>query len=170
MEFCGPIAISVISPCASDPDRVRVRAELPVDVSELLPYLNAILPGAVYSPTLPSLTITRDVRLLTIYADHIMLDRAHSSTDAREVVDWVRDTLNDTHRRQPEITPVMTTIKRPGALEIYRLLPGLNCGRCGHPTCLAFAAGLLAGRDSLSGCEDLDPAAIDALTAAIGSA
>jgi len=32
------------------------------------------------------------------------------------------------------------------ALDIFKLLPGTNCKKCGEPTCLAFAV-KLAGRD-----------------------
>ena len=33
-----------------------------------------------------------------------------------------------------------------GAMEIYMLLPKTNCKKCGLPTCMAFAVGLL-GRE-----------------------
>ena len=32
------------------------------------------------------------------------------------------------------------------ALDIFKLLPGTNCRKCGEPTCLAFAVKLV-GRD-----------------------
>ncbi len=42
-------------------------------------------------------------------------------------------------------------------LEIYKALPGTNCGKCFLPSCLAFAAALVAGRLKLSDCPDLAP-------------
>src|SRR5512137_2417547 len=37
-------------------------------------------------------------------------------------------------------------------IEIYKLLPKTNCGKCGVPTCLAFAMQLAAGKADLSAC------------------
>ena len=35
-------------------------------------------------------------------------------------------------------------------IEIFKLLPKTNCGKCGVPTCLAFAMQLAAGKAELS--------------------
>jgi hypothetical protein len=40
-------------------------------------------------------------------------------------------------------------------LEIYRLLEKSNCGRCHLPSCLAFAAAVVAGRSKLIDCPHL---------------
>jgi acetyl-CoA decarbonylase/synthase complex subunit gamma len=37
-------------------------------------------------------------------------------------------------------------------IEIYKLLPKTNCGKCGVPTCLAFAMQLAAGKADLNAC------------------
>jgi acetyl-CoA decarbonylase/synthase, CODH/ACS complex subunit gamma len=37
-------------------------------------------------------------------------------------------------------------------IEIFKLLPKSNCGKCGVPTCLAFAMQLAAGKAELSAC------------------
>src|SRR5512137_894053 len=37
-------------------------------------------------------------------------------------------------------------------IEIFKLLPKTNCGKCGVPTCLAFAMNLAAGKADLSAC------------------
>src|SRR5512136_1615871 len=37
-------------------------------------------------------------------------------------------------------------------IEIFKLLPKTNCGRCGVPTCLAFAMSLAAGKAELTKC------------------
>ncbi len=42
-------------------------------------------------------------------------------------------------------------------LEIYKGLPKHNCGRCYVPTCLAFAAAVMAGRKKLEDCPALEP-------------
>jgi acetyl-CoA decarbonylase/synthase complex subunit gamma len=37
-------------------------------------------------------------------------------------------------------------------IQIFKLLPKTNCGKCGIPTCLAFAMNLAAGKVELSAC------------------
>ena len=41
------------------------------------------------------------------------------------------------------------------AIEIYKLLPKTNCGKCGVPTCLAFAMKLANKQAELSACPDV---------------
>ncbi|MBN1189922.1 MAG: acetyl-CoA decarbonylase/synthase complex subunit gamma [Dehalococcoidales bacterium] len=40
-------------------------------------------------------------------------------------------------------------------IEIFKLLPKTNCGKCGVPTCLAFAMQMAAGKAELSACPDV---------------
>ncbi|MBI2851783.1 MAG: acetyl-CoA decarbonylase/synthase complex subunit gamma [Chloroflexi bacterium] len=40
-------------------------------------------------------------------------------------------------------------------IQIFKLLPKTNCGKCGVPTCLAFAMNLAAGKAELSKCPDV---------------
>ena len=42
-------------------------------------------------------------------------------------------------------------------LEIYKILPKNNCGRCILPSCLAFAAAVVAGRKKIQDCPGLGP-------------
>ncbi len=42
-------------------------------------------------------------------------------------------------------------------LEIYKILPKTNCGRCMLPSCLAFAAAVVEGRKKLRDCPGLEP-------------
>jgi acetyl-CoA decarbonylase/synthase complex subunit gamma len=40
-------------------------------------------------------------------------------------------------------------------IEIFKLLPKTNCGKCGVPTCLAFAMSLAAGKAELAACPSI---------------
>lgn len=59
----------------------------------------------------------------------------------------------------------MTEIRNP--LEIYKALPKTNCGQCGVPSCVAFAASVLQGLKTLSGCPYLDKDVIELLSSRI---
>jgi hypothetical protein len=52
----------------------------------------------------------------------------------------------------------MTNQKALTPLQLYKHLPQTNCGRCFLPSCLAFAAGVIAGSKKLSACPFLDSA------------
>ena len=38
-------------------------------------------------------------------------------------------------------------------IEIFKMLPKTNCGKCGVPTCLAFAMNLASGKAELVACK-----------------
>jgi hypothetical protein len=50
-------------------------------------------------------------------------------------------------------------------LAIYKKLPQTNCGKCQLPSCLAFAAAILAGSRKLQECPDLAPESMAELSA-----
>jgi len=50
-------------------------------------------------------------------------------------------------------------------LEIYKSLPKTNCGKCFLPSCLAFAAALVAGQLKPTDCPDLAPERREELSA-----
>ena len=58
---------------------------------------------------------------------------------------------------------IMTT-KPLAPLDIYKVLPQTNCGRCLLPTCLAFAAGVVAGRNRLTDCPFLSEEQVSVLS------
>ena len=52
------------------------------------------------------------------------------------------------------------------AMDIYELLPQTNCGKCGHPTCLAFAMQLANKQIELDECPDVSEEAKQELASA----
>lgn len=51
-------------------------------------------------------------------------------------------------------------------IQIFKLLPGTNCKKCGAPTCLAFAMNLASGKAELDACPDVSPESREKLSAA----
>lgn len=49
------------------------------------------------------------------------------------------------------------------AMEIFKILPRTNCGKCKVPTCLAFAAHVFKGEKRLGDCPYLDRATLDSV-------
>ncbi|MFW8601078.1 DUF3786 domain-containing protein [Desulfobacterota bacterium M19] len=54
-------------------------------------------------------------------------------------------------------------------LEIYKILPKTNCGKCLLPSCLAFSAAVVEGRKKLRDCPELGSALSEELSADIPS-
>jgi len=70
----------------------------------------------------------------------------------------LRNNHNDTHEPQPLNRRNITLNNKRNPLEIYKILPKTNCGKCLLPSCLAFAAAVIDGRKKLSNCPELNPA------------
>lgn len=154
-QFFRGYLITHIQDCLADPTKIRVIAEAQGDMGEMLPYLNAILPLASYSPGANTLTLKRGHRLITLYPHVAVIAKADDEEDALTVLACLRDAINDVYARRAEIVPRYERRRTVGFLDVYRLLAGGNCKACGQPTCLAFAVALLDGRGRLLQCTRL---------------
>jgi len=145
-------AITHVLDCIADPTKDRVVAELSDDISPVFPYINALMPGIVYNPGGNSLTIRRGTRLLTLYPKVAVLAKVDGEADAREQLEWFREVCNEAWARRAEITPLFERRATLGFLDVYKLLPQLNCKECGERTCIAFAVSLLMSQRTLDEC------------------
>jgi len=144
--------ITHVMDCIADPTKNRVVAELSDDISPVFPYINAFLHGVIYNPGGNSLTIRRGTRLLAFYPRVAVLAKVDGEEDAREQLEWFRELCNQVWARRSEITPLFERRATLGFLDIYKLLPQLNCKECGERTCIAFAVSLLLGQRTLDQC------------------
>jgi ArsR family metal-binding transcriptional regulator len=120
-----------------------------------LPYLAALLPQSGYNHDARILTLVKEGRLLTVYAQAVTLAKAVDEDDARAVLEWLRGRLNEAWAHRGELRPVLERRRAPTLLDVYRLLPGGNCRRCGEATCLALAGRLIFGEAKLGDCPRL---------------
>ena len=148
-------AITHVMDCLADPTKNRVIASLSDDVSPAFPYINAIVPNVMYNPGANSLTFRRAWRILTIYSQVAVMAKVDGEDDAGEQLRWFQELCNDVWSRRDEIAPLYERRQQLGPLDVYSLLPRLNCKACGEATCLAFAVGLLLGSQQLGGCSRL---------------
>jgi ArsR family metal-binding transcriptional regulator len=145
-------AIMVLAPCVADETKIRLIAHLEGDLGPVLPYLNAVMPNASYTPTADLLTFMDGYRMVTLYRHRITIAKADEIVDGWLTLERIRRLVEGTWADRNRIEPSYETRKRPPALEIFKRLPGTNCGRCGHPTCLAFAVRLWAGEGAADLC------------------
>lgn len=152
--FLNEITVTFIEPCWADSGKVRLKAQLSANIGFLLPYLNAVLPGAIYSQGSDNLTLMKEGSIIVLYPDRLTLAKARSTTHAYQILDWVQQVVNQTYARQSEIEPSYELWRRPSIPDIIKSLPrsSYNCRQCGEPTCLAFAAKVWLGERALEQC------------------
>lgn len=130
-------------------------AELSDDASEVFPYLHAVLPKTRYNPKGPVLSFSHEGRRVVLQARQAAVAKVEDEADARRVLDWLVETINRTWDEREKITPNHQATRELRLLDVFRLLPGGNCGACGEPTCLAFAARIVKGGADLTACAPL---------------
>ena len=130
-------------------------ARFTTNISEVLPYLNATLPGANYQHATTTLTWKKGTHHLTVYAQQIALGNIEDYDLVEVEIEEVIGLINQTWERRAEISPDFEPHQRPPLMAVYKLLPRTNCRQCGEPTCYAFAIKLIAAQQLLDACSPL---------------
>jgi ArsR family metal-binding transcriptional regulator len=144
-----------VLPCLADVRKIRVIAMISEDVSEVLPYINAINKKAIYIKNANAITITEEGKLITIHPRKIALTKLRDEAEAKELLDKTIKLLNETFERKDEIIPDYEKRGRLNVLDLYKLLPKTNCRKCGELTCLAFAASVISESISIMRCANI---------------
>jgi len=139
-------------PCLADPEKIRVIADVSGEIHEVFPYLNTILKGCIYNHPANTLTIKKDGKLFTLHAHHITLTKIEDEKEAEEILRWLKDLINDTYENRAKIEPNYSMAAELKALDIFKLLPGTNCKKCGELTYLAFAVKLVGQEIEIKKC------------------
>lgn len=142
-------------PCEPGAERYSAKALLAEDISEVLPYLNAVLRGAVYHREAQALTWKKGGHNIAFHAREIATSNVDDRDAAVEELDGLVDLVNRTWARRDEIEPSYETRQRPVPMAVYQLLPQTNCRQCGEPTCFTFALKLVAAQKTPADCPPL---------------
>jgi ArsR family metal-binding transcriptional regulator len=154
--FLEDIDVLSMDVCTQDNEKYIAETRATADLTAVLPYLNAMFQRAVYNPNSNSIKFTYERVDFTISGDRINLQKFRSRTELMELLDWIRDVVNDTYASMAELTPLYKTRKIPTALALYALLPKTNCRKCGEKSCMAFAARLNKMELEPGGCPPLN--------------
>lgn len=142
-------------PCEPGAERYAARARFAVDISPVLPYLNATLRGAVYLPEVPALTWKKAGHIVAFHPHEIAVSNVEDRAGAERELKGLIELINRTWERRAEITPSDETRQRPTPMAIFKLLPQTNCKQCGEPTCFSFALKLAASQRKIADCPPL---------------
>jgi ArsR family metal-binding transcriptional regulator len=140
------------SKCQADAKGVHCYAHLDTDVREVLPYLNTVLGGFVYTLEPPALLLKIHGKLITIHPRKIAINALRDREEAEKIVAWLQREINETWDRHAEIEPSTESARQPVLLEVLKLLPRTNCHECNEPTCLVYAAKVIEGAKDQNGC------------------
>ena len=142
--------------CGGEAQQVDLIAYLNQDISEVIPYLNVVLGGFQYTKDPRSVSLMLDGKLVVIHPREICVNVPGDQLEGEKVIEWLREKINDTWERRGEIQPRFESAPKPKVLEILRLLPKTNCGKCGQPTCMVFASNVAEGGKDSDDCPALD--------------
>lgn len=152
MDVFSNAAITVLQPCVADDTKIRFVAGTTGDIAQAMPYLNAVMPHVSYSPQAQTVTYMEQHRMIVLYSSRITVAKADDIMDAWLCLERIRRQVNRTWEQRDKLVPRYETRKKPPALEIFKRLPGTNCGLCGEMTCMTFALRLWSGAVELSSC------------------
>ena len=122
------------------------------DISPLFPYINAVAKSASLLENPPFIRFVLDGFSCGLYPDHGVAASFTTSQEALGFLDRLMDFLNDIAARRDRLIPNYKKWNPVPVLQIFRLLPQTNCGSCGYPSCLAFAAALSTQKTSPERC------------------
>lgn len=142
-------------PCEPGAERLFAKAHLEVDISDVLPFLNAVLSGASFTPAAKALTWKKHGHNVAFHAREIDISDVENRAWAEEAIRELVSVVNRTWDRRDELTPSYETVQRLTPMAVYRQLPQTNCGQCGESTCFNFALKLATSQRAIQDCPPL---------------
>lgn len=139
-------------PCDPGSETWSAIAHLRVDISEVLPYLNARLRGAVYYHTTKALTWKKGGRSTAFHPYKIAVANLEDRAEAEKMIQGLIRLVNRTWEDRDNIEPDFEAHRRPTPMAVFKLLPGTNCGECNQSTCFNFALKVVAGQQKPEDC------------------
>jgi ArsR family metal-binding transcriptional regulator len=154
-EIMGKLCIESVRSCVSDVVRLRMEVTWEHSLSHLTPPMARVIRGGSYRPEADTLVFEEEHRLLAVSPHRLVISRADDLLDAWIMLRSFVDLVCATSDRQALIKPEIKSRRGIGAIEIFKRLPGTNCGRCGHPNCMELAMRLFMGHGQIEECAPL---------------
>jgi len=127
-------------------------AHLDQDISEVLPFLNAVLGGFEYLKDPPAVIFRSGGKFITVHGRKIAINALRDEAEADRILDWLKREINHAWENRESIEPSYKGAAKPKVIEILKLLPKTNCRECGEPTCMVFAARMAEGVKAAEDC------------------
>lgn len=141
--------------CRPEAQSVHCIAHLDQDITEAIPYLNAVLGGFQYIKDPPCVSFKVHGKLIAVHPQMICVNALEDEAQGDKIVEWMKQEINDVWERRSEIEPRFEGAPKPKVIDILRLLPKTNCRECGQPTCMVFATLVAEGGKGPEDCPPL---------------
>ena len=141
--------------CNTFAETINAIASLSDDVGEVLPYLASVIKLCSYDDGSKTLTFKRDGKGVAMYPRQIAVTKLRDRDEAKQVLEQLKELINSTYENRHTIQPCYKKGGELKYLDVFKLLPGTNCGKCGQQTCLAFAARLVQQEANISQCSPI---------------
>jgi ArsR family metal-binding transcriptional regulator len=141
--------------CMPDVAVWSANAHIQNDVSEVMPYLNAVLDRALYDSENRNIIWKVGGRKYALRPHELAVSSILEREQAHDLVEQAVVEINRIWAQRDEITPDYSKRTPPKLLDILKHLPRTNCRECGVPSCMAFAAELIEGNKRLEDCPPL---------------
>ncbi len=141
--------------CRPEAQSVHCIAHLDEDITEVIPYLNAVLGGFQYIKDPPTVSFKVHGKLIAVHGGKICVNALRDEEEGDKIIEWLKQEINETWERRGEIEPRFEGAPKPKVIEILKLLPRTNCRECGQPTCMVFATQAAEGGKGSADCPPL---------------
>ncbi|UCH20918.1 MAG: Fe-S cluster protein [Deltaproteobacteria bacterium] len=133
-------------------ESVHCIAHLDEDISDVMPYLNAVLGGFEYFKDPPAVTFRTQGKLITVHGRKIAINALKDEAEADKILEWLKREINTIWENRDSIEPSYEGAPKPKLIEILKLLPKTNCKECCEPTCMVFAVRVAEGAKGSADC------------------
>jgi ArsR family metal-binding transcriptional regulator len=141
--------------CRPEAESVHCIAHLNQDITEVIPYLNAVLGGFQYLKDPPTVSFRIHGKLIAVHPRKICVNALRDQSEGDKVIEWLVQEINNTWEHRDKIKPSFEGAPKPKVIEILKLLPKTNCRECGQPTCMVFATQVADGGRGPEDCPPL---------------
>ncbi|MFH1135706.1 MAG: LuxR C-terminal-related transcriptional regulator [Pseudomonadota bacterium] len=125
------------------------------DVRPVFPFINAAVKGACYLDQPEHIRFSFAEAKCTLFPLKLGAAPFSGRDQALEFLDRLSTFINELYAERNSLRPDYRKHRPPSVLDVLKLLPRTNCRRCGHPSCLAFAAALSRPRANPQDCPHL---------------
>ena len=146
---------TMLPECNTFAETINAVATLSDDVSKMFPYLASLIKLCSYDDNSKILTFKLEGKGIAMYPHKITVTKLRDREEATKVLDKLKDLINRTYENRQNIEPCYKKGVELKYLDVFKLLPGMNCKECGQPTCLAFATMLVRHEASIKQCSPL---------------
>lgn len=133
------------SQCNADFGLLQCIAYLNEDIGKVIPYLNTELGGYQFTKEPPAVMLKVEGKLIAVHADRIAISNIEDEAEAADILEWLKEKINETWERREQIRPRYEAVARPNVVQILRILGDADCSECGEPSCVSFAVQLAEG-------------------------